>query len=528
MITTLPRASAHDGALAVPALVRPLTAALALALSPVALAQDFARLGHVQPTIVTQSFGPSVTYALANDDDCATSTDMQMGPGFYVYDLNGATAGIQGQGNQLCNYFGLSNIDSDIWFRWTATWTGRVEMSTCGDATDSRIAVYSGGSSCPTTNALACNDDACGFQSNLVFDVQNGTTYLVQLGTYPGAAQNSGTLTVTDLAATCGYQADPDTGRLDGIGLTNGGEIAYLNYFEAAGGADILTEVSVAYGTVGGNLPDGNTARVLIWNDPTNDADPNDATVLWSLNTTTTLSNTGTLTAYPVPNIPVTGGFWVGAIVQHAATEFAAVYDQSQNSFGRSWLAGQVGGQVDPMNLSASGVAPIPVNALVVALGADGFFLVRASGQGNNCGGGTIGTNYCSANVNSTGTTGVATALGSSLIANNNVQARASSLPANVFGFFITSRTQGFVANPGGSSGNLCLAGAIGRYLQQIQSSGAAGEFTINIDVTAMPAPNGSLAVQAGETWNFQAWHRDAISGVATSNFTNGVAVTFQ
>ena len=39
---------------------------------------------------------------------------------------------------------------------------------------------------------------------------------------------------------------------------------------------------------------------------------------------------------------------------------------------------------------------------------------------------------------------------------------------------------------------------------------------------------DGAVAVVAGETWNFQGWHRDAVGGSATSNFTQGVSVTFQ
>ena len=48
------------------------------------------------------------------------------------------------------------------------------------------------------------------------------------------------------------------------------------------------------------------------------------------------------------------------------------------------------------------------------------------------------------------------------------------------------------------------------------------------IDVTAMPQPNGLVAAQAGETWSFQVWHRDSVMGQATSNFSDGVSVTFR
>ena len=106
----------------------------------------------------------------------------------------------------------------------------------------------------------------------------------------------------------------------------------------------------------------------------------------------------------------------------------------------------------------------------------------------------------------------------------------ASSLPTSAFGFFLVSDTQGFTAMPGGSMGNLCLAGSIGRYVGpgEIQNSGAAGAISLAIDLTSVPQPTGPVAVVAGETWNFQAWTRDSVGGQATSNFTDGLSIVFQ
>lgn len=153
-------------------------------------------------------------------------------------------------------------------------------------------------------------------------------------------------------------------------------------------------------------------------------------------------------------------------------------------------------------------------------------------GIGGDVGGGgmpTIGTSYCSAAPNSTGVPAVMSASGSTAIATNDVVLRAGSMPNNSFGFFLTSQMQGFVANPGGSQGNLCLGGAIGRYVGtgQIQNSGSAGEIQLVIDLTMHPTPTGLVMVQAGETWNFTAWYRDAISGSAISNFADGLEIDF-
>ena len=92
-------------------------------------------------------------------------------------------------------------------------------------------------------------------------------------------------------------------------------------------------------------------------------------------------------------------------------------------------------------------------------------------------------------------------------------------LPAGVTTLFLASRTAG--ATPVmGSVGTLCLGGAIGRYVGpgQIQNSGTDGTFGLDLDLNQIPQPNGAVAVQSGEIWNFQAWYRDAVGGSATSN----------
>jgi len=143
---------------------------------------------------------------------------------------------------------------------------------------------------------------------------------------------------------------------------------------------------------------------------------------------------------------------------------------------------------------------------------------------------GSLGTVYCAPAVaNSTGASATIAAVGSTVIASNNLRLEAASMPTSAFGFFLDSRTQGMINQPGGSQGVLCLGGSIGRFVGpgQIQNSGASGAFSLQIDLTRVPTPTGPVAVMAGDTWNFQAWYRDAVGGVATSNFTSAVSITF-
>jgi hypothetical protein len=140
--------------------------------------------------------------------------------------------------------------------------------------------------------------------------------------------------------------------------------------------------------------------------------------------------------------------------------------------------------------------------------------------------GSAIGTNYCGpANTNSTGMPGVISAFGSTFVADNFVDLTSSQLPPNQFGYYLTSQTQGFVPFPGGSQGNLCLSGSIGRYSKFVKSSGATGVIAMSLDLTQTPQPGGPVSVNVGETWNWQLWHRD--KGGA-NNFTDGISITFQ
>jgi len=150
----------------------------------------------------------------------------------------------------------------------------------------------------------------------------------------------------------------------------------------------------------------------------------------------------------------------------------------------------------------------------------------------------TVGTAYCSGVPNSSGHIGVVGAFGSAQITANDLTIGADGLPPAAATLFLCSRTQGMVTQPGGSQGDLCLGGAIGRFVSQVGLADSSGAFLMSTDpvfapqtfsLGALPQPTGSVAAMVGETWNFQAWHRDFVQGLGpTSNFTEGLSITFQ
>ena len=174
---------------------------------------------------------------------------------------------------------------------------------------------------------------------------------------------------------------------------------------------------------------------------------------------------------------------------------------------------------VDAVDISPDGRTILGIAAPTVGFNRE-WFIATLDGP--------IGAPYCSPAVaNSTGVGARIGAQGSLVAATNDVTLSADRLPLNSFGYFLNSQTQGNTPNPGGSQGTLCLGGSIGRFSTQVQNSGATGAFSIIIDLTSVPQPTGSVSVIGGQTWNFQAWYRDA-NPTVTSNFTDAVSVSFQ
>ncbi len=135
-------------------------------------------------------------------------------------------------------------------------------------------------------------------------------------------------------------------------------------------------------------------------------------------------------------------------------------------------------------------------------------------------------SHYCASTANSTGAPAQIHVVGSPLVSHQDLSLTASNLPSSQFGYFLCSQSPGLVVGPGGSQGNLCLRGVIGRFVAQVQMSGSDGTMGIDVNMAAMPDPVQTV-IQPGETWHFACWFRD-LNPTPTSNFTGGVSVQFQ
>lgn len=102
-----------------------------------------------------------------------------------------------------CSQYGDSQVGSDVWFRYLASCTGTLSAALCGSGYDTRLAVYDGWI-CPASSPpLACNDDACGTQSQVSLPVTAGQDYLIRVGGFFDA-RGTGQLSLACTGAPAG------------------------------------------------------------------------------------------------------------------------------------------------------------------------------------------------------------------------------------------------------------------------------------------------------------------------------------
>jgi hypothetical protein len=118
---------------------------------------------------------------------------------------------------------GLCITSPNLWYVYTATCTGNATVSLCGSQFDTKLAVYTGSNCYPSSSRLiGCNDDACGYQSELTFPVTVGNLYLIEVGGY-GVQAGQGVISIT-CSGTIQDKTDlgdaPDSTNNYGVAMT--------------------------------------------------------------------------------------------------------------------------------------------------------------------------------------------------------------------------------------------------------------------------------------------------------------------
>ena len=146
-------------------------------------------------------FGDETTCNTTNcpgaGDECSVA--MTANTGANSFETNSATPSSPEPDDSMCSgtYLNWDN-SQDIWFEWTADFSGNAHFTTCNSSSfDTSMVLYE--DTC--NNQVDCNGDAYNdtgcqsYHSEIDYNVQAGNTYYIRIGGWQGAT-GSGTLTI--------------------------------------------------------------------------------------------------------------------------------------------------------------------------------------------------------------------------------------------------------------------------------------------------------------------------------------------
>lgn len=167
----------------------------------------------------------------------------------------------------------------------------------------------------------------------------------------------------------------------DSIGLNAGGTFVWANQFTVQSGLEVITGAQFAFAP-GSGLTAGSPFIINLWSDPNGDGNPNDSSVLATMNATIpagfeNMEFTTFSFASPV-QLSVGQNFFLGARITHIAGALPAMIDET-SSARKSWIGvgsnwsgsiGLVDNLIGPGNWAIRGTAqPVPEPATMAALG---------------------------------------------------------------------------------------------------------------------------------------------------------------
>ncbi len=166
------------------------------------------------------------------------------------------------------------------------------------------------------------------------------------------------------------YILDDGSGE-NGLGIGSEFDLMWLNAFTTTSGAAIINAISSAIA----EGPASTTARFLLYEDPNDDGNPDDAVLLQDITGQITNPGTDMFSTVEIPPTPVSNVFFVGVLV--TSSGFPIPLDQT-TSQGASWVVAS--GGAGTMNVNDLLDNTIPIETLV-NVGFPGNAMVRADGQ---------------------------------------------------------------------------------------------------------------------------------------------------
>ncbi len=117
-------------------------------------------------------------FAQVAGDECGSAIVAIEGDN--AFDTTAMTASANPPADGACTYLDWG-ASKDVWFSWTASGDGTLDISLCGSAYDTSMVVYEG----DCTTQISCNDDSCGanYESIIMgLGVSAGTQYYIRIG----------------------------------------------------------------------------------------------------------------------------------------------------------------------------------------------------------------------------------------------------------------------------------------------------------------------------------------------------------
>ena len=145
------------------------------------------------------------------------------------------------------------------------------------------------------------------------------------------------------------YSYDDATSE-NSLGLTAGGSIGWLHWFDVIPGYNNISMIESTYGS----CPPSSNMIACIWNDPNDDGDPSDLGAPdSSIVGITANESTDNFNKYDIIDYNVTSRFFIGVIITDMlpAGNYPAPLDQDTVYGGQAWIVGDTTVPIDPNNL---------------------------------------------------------------------------------------------------------------------------------------------------------------------------------
>jgi hypothetical protein len=186
------------------------------------------------------TYTPTATVTAPSNDDFGSAIQFDSFPYSNTQDTRGAT--LANDDPSMGNDAGQNS--ATVWYRFTASVSGGVQVNTFNSDYDTVLAAFTG--SRGSLSQLATNDDSVDRQSQISFNIQQGTTYYLEIGSY-GSGGGGGQLHLAVELVSGSITYTPGTTTPGTITPTVAPEVLYATP-GAQGGVDQTAQPALSTG----------------------------------------------------------------------------------------------------------------------------------------------------------------------------------------------------------------------------------------------------------------------------------------